>query len=164
MDAIPFNFNLATALAILVSVIGSLIVTVYNFGKLKQKFDSMESRFNSMESRFSSMESGFNSMESKFNLMESRFDSMESRFDSMESRFDSMESRFNNLENKHERRFERISEDLTSLKVSVGIIIENLGHVGDQIKDLSARMDKQEQKSDQLTQKFIDHLLEDDRS
>ncbi len=130
MDAIPFNFNLATALAILVSVIGSLIVTVYNFGKLKQKFDSMESRF-----------------------------------DSMESRFDSMESRFNNLENKHERRFERISEDLTSLKVSVGIIIENLGHVGDQIKDLLARMDKQEQKSDQLTQKFIDHLLlEDDRS
>ena len=123
MDAIPFNFNLATALAILVSVIGSLIVTVYNFGKLKQKFDSMESRFNSMESRF------------------------------------------NNLENKHERRFERISEDLTSLKVSVGIIIENLGHVGDQIKDLSARMDKQEQKSDQLIQKFIDHLLlEDDRS
>ena len=129
MDAIPFNFNLATALAILVSVIGSLIVTVYNFGKLKQKFDSMESRF-----------------------------------DSMESRFNSMESRFNNLENKHERRFERISEDLTSLKVSVGIIIENLGHVGDQIKDLSARMDKQEQKSDQLTQKFINHLLEDDRS
>ena len=136
MDAIPFNFNLATALAILVSVIGSLIVTVYNFGKLKQKFDSMESRF----------------------------DSMESRFDSMESRFNSMESRFNNLENKHERRFERISEDLTSLKVSVGMIIENLGHVGDQIKDLLARMDKQEQKSDQLTQKFIDHLLEDDRS
>ncbi len=90
---------------------------------------------------------------------------MESRFDSMESRFNSMESRFNNLENKHERRFERISEDLTSLKVSVGIIIENLGHVGDQIKDLLARMDKQEQKSDQLTQKFIDHLLlEDDRS
>ena len=136
MDAIPFNFNLATALAILVSVIGSLIVTVYNFGKLKQKFDSMESRF----------------------------DSMESKFDSMESRFDSMESRFNNLENKHERRFERISEDLTSLKVSVGMIIENLGHVGDQIKDLLARMDKQEQKSDQLTQKFINHLLEDDRS
>jgi len=130
MDAIPFNFNLATALAILVSVIGSLIVTVYNFGKLKQKFDSMESKF-----------------------------------DSMESRFNSMESRFNNLENKHERRFERISEDLTSLKVSVGMIIENLGHVGDQIKDLLARMDKQEQKSDQLTQKFIDHLLlEDDRS
>ena len=42
MDAIPFNFNLATALAILVSVVGSLIVSVYNFGKLKQRFDSMD--------------------------------------------------------------------------------------------------------------------------
>jgi len=150
---------------IIVTIIGSAAVIVYRIsglfkgiqkdiqslstsvGKLETRVENLEmkleSRTQSLEAK---VESGIQSLEAK----------VESEIQSLEAK---VESRIQSLEAKVESRFEKIEKDISDLKVNLGVMNANLEHVIDLVKTLSIRLDRQDQKLDQLTQNFITHLL-----
>ena len=148
------------------------------FESIDRRFDSIDKRFESMEARFDSIDKRFESMEARFDSIDKRFESMEARFDSIDKRFESMEARFDSIDRKFEsidKRFDSIDRKFEALDAKidskfdlllaeirrVGIIVEEQRaqniYVLDGISNLSARMEKVEERLDILEDDWAAH-------
>ena len=139
----PITFSLSHLIVIIVTIIGSAAVIVYRISGL---FKGIQKDIQSLSTSVGKLETRVENLEMK----------LESRIQSLEAKF---ESRIQSLEAKFESRFEKIEKDLSDLKVDLGVMNANLEHVIDLVKTLSIRLDRQEQKLDQLAQNFMTHLL-----
>ena len=139
---------------IIVTIIGSAAVIVYRISGL---FKGIQKDIQSLSTSVGKLETRVENLEMK---LESRTQSLEAKVESgIQSLEAKVESEIQSLEAKVESRFEKIEKDISDLKVNLGVMNANLEHVIDLVKTLSIRLDRQDQKLDQLTQNFMTHLL-----